>query len=94
MEPVAPVAFSALNQSNSMKAICILTLITALFSRVSALAADSAQVASPVSLTGEKAIAQLKESSVGREGAVEEVPAASPTDSKTHVPSHWGITKS
>jgi hypothetical protein len=69
-----------------MKAIRILALITALFSGVFALAADSAQVASPVSLTGEKAVAQRKESSVGREGAVEEVPAASPTDSQDTRP--------
>ncbi len=45
-----------------MKAIRILTLITALFSVGTALAADSAQATPPVSLTGEKAVAQLKES--------------------------------
>lgn len=44
-----------------MKAIRILTLITGLFSGV-ALAADSAQVAPSISLTGERAVAQLKES--------------------------------
>ncbi len=44
-----------------MKAIHILTLITALFSGAAA-AADSAQATSPVSLTGKKAVAQLKES--------------------------------
>ena len=45
-----------------MQAIRILTLITALFSVGTALAADSAQVTPAVSLTGEKAVAQLKES--------------------------------
>jgi hypothetical protein len=42
MESARSAAFSALNR-NSMKAIRILTFITALFSGVPALAADSAQ---------------------------------------------------
>jgi len=45
-----------------MKITPILTLITALFSGVSAFAADSAQETPAISLTGEKAVAQLKES--------------------------------
>ena len=45
-----------------MKITQILTLITALFSGVPALAADPVQATPPVSLTGEKAVAQLKES--------------------------------
>ena len=60
MDPAASAAFTALFQNHSMKAIRILTLITALFSGGPALAADSGQVTPAVSLTGEKAVAQLK----------------------------------
>ena len=61
MDPAVSAACTALFPNHSMKAIRILTLITALFSG-GGLAADSAPATPAVSLTGEKAVAQLKES--------------------------------